>query len=114
MTLSINPSARASSTPRCGYFPPSRYFPDVPACRFLGEVVLSGRELVENLRLTACVLVVAAVLCADQATKASAAARGLVAANPSYALGVVGGSATILIVGALVVLVAFLAFAAYA
>jgi lipoprotein signal peptidase len=58
------------------------------------------------------VLLAGAVLAADQLTKAFAAQRGLVATNPAYALGVVGGAAPVLIAGALVVLVAFLALVA--
>jgi lipoprotein signal peptidase len=56
----------------------------------------------------AVVLIAGAVTAADQLTKGLAANRGLVATNPAYALGVVGGAAPVLIAGALVVLVAFL------
>jgi lipoprotein signal peptidase len=56
--------------------------------------------------------VVAAIVLDDQATKAAAAHAGLVAHNPAYALGVVGGPAPVLIGGTVAVLVAFLAFVA--
>jgi lipoprotein signal peptidase len=56
------------------------------------------------------VLLTGAVVAADQLTKAFAARRGLVATNPAYALGVVGGAAPVLVAGALLALVAFLAF----
>jgi lipoprotein signal peptidase len=51
-------------------------------------------------------------LLADQASKALADRAGLVAHNPDYALGVVGGPAPALIAGTAVVLVAFLALVA--
>jgi len=56
------------------------------------------------------VLVTAAVLLIDQITKLRAARGGMVFVprNPDYAFGVVGGSATVLIVGAVGVLGAFL------
>jgi lipoprotein signal peptidase len=60
------------------------------------------------------VLLAGVVVGADQVTKALAAQRGLVATNPAYALGVVGGPAPALIAGALMVLVAFLALVALA
>jgi lipoprotein signal peptidase len=56
--------------------------------------------------------VVTAVVLDDQLTKSAAAHAGLVAHNPAYALGVVGGPARMLIVGTLLVMVAFIAFVA--
>src|SRR5438067_2429044 len=56
--------------------------------------------------------VVAAIVLDDQLTKAAATQAGLVAHNPSYALGVVGGPAVALIAGTVVVLAAFLWFVA--
>jgi lipoprotein signal peptidase len=56
--------------------------------------------------------VVAAVVLDDQVTKSAAAKAGLVAHNPAYALGVVGGPATLLILGTILVMVAFIAFVA--
>jgi lipoprotein signal peptidase len=60
-------------------------------------------------RIPALVPLTGAIIVADQLTKALAARRGLVATNPAYAFGVVGGPRPALIAGALVVLVAFLA-----
>jgi lipoprotein signal peptidase len=79
----------------------------------LEEAALTDQTFVEHLRMPAVVLLVASVLVADQVTKAAAAARGVVAANPSYALGLFGGPAAILIAVALLVLVAFLALVTY-
>ena len=56
--------------------------------------------------------VVGAVVLDDQLTKAVAQHAGLVAHNPAYALGVVGGPAPLLIVGTIAVLAAFLALVA--
>lgn len=56
--------------------------------------------------------VVGAIVLDDQVTKAAAAHAGLVAHNPSYALGVVGGPEPILIAGTVIVMVAFLALVA--
>ncbi|MDQ1449845.1 MAG: hypothetical protein QOC79_2816 [Actinomycetota bacterium] len=56
--------------------------------------------------------VVGAIVLDDQLTKAAATQAGLVAHNPSYALGVVGGPAGVLIAGTIVVLAAFVAFVA--
>jgi lipoprotein signal peptidase len=56
--------------------------------------------------------VVAAIVLDDQFTKAAATQAGLVAHNPSYALGVVGGPVAVLIVGTIAVLAAFLALVA--
>jgi lipoprotein signal peptidase len=53
--------------------------------------------------------VVGAIVLDDQITKAAAAHAGLVAHNPAYALGVVGGPAPVLIAGTVLVMVAFLA-----
>jgi signal peptidase II len=52
---------------------------------------------------------VGAVVLDDQLTKAAATQAGLVAHNPAYALGVVGGPVPLLIAGTVVVLAAFLA-----
>jgi signal peptidase II len=52
---------------------------------------------------------VGAVVLDDQLTKAAATQAGLVAHNPAYALGVVGGPVPLLIAGTIVVLAAFLA-----
>jgi len=52
--------------------------------------------------------VVTAVVIDDQLTKAVAAHSGLVAHNPAYALGVVGGPAPLLVGGTAVVMIAFL------
>jgi lipoprotein signal peptidase len=63
-------------------------------------------------RRSAGLLVAASVVLIDQVTKAVAAHGGsgmvLPARNPSYALGIVGGPAPVLIIGSLVVLGAFL------
>ena len=67
----------------------------------------SDRTSVKNRRTQVLVLAVA-VVAADQFTKAVAAQQRLVQTNPAYALGVVGGAAPLLIVGALLVLGAFL------
>lgn len=56
--------------------------------------------------------VIAGVVLDDQLTKSVATRAGLVAHNPAYALGVVGGPAGLLIVGTMVVMVAFVAFVA--
>ena len=56
--------------------------------------------------------VVGAIVLDDQLTKAAATQAGLVAHNPSYALGVVGGPAAVLIAGTIAVLAAFVAFVA--
>jgi hypothetical protein len=56
--------------------------------------------------------VVGAIVLDDQLTKAVAARAGMVAHNPSYALGVVGGPVPVLIAGTVVVMVAFLALVA--
>ena len=56
--------------------------------------------------------VVGAIVLDDQLTKAAAARAGLVAHNPSYALGVVGGPVPVLVAGTVVVMVAFLALVA--
>lgn len=56
--------------------------------------------------------VVGAIVLDDQLTKAAATQAGLVAHNPSYALGVVGGPGAVLIAGTIAVLVAFVAFVA--
>ena len=56
--------------------------------------------------------VVGAIVLDDQLTKAAATQAGLVAHNPSYALGVVGGPTGVLIAGTIVVLAAFVAFVA--
>jgi lipoprotein signal peptidase len=56
--------------------------------------------------------VVGAVVLDDQITKSAAARAGLVAHNPAYALGVVGGPARLLIFGTIVVMVAFIALVA--
>jgi lipoprotein signal peptidase len=53
--------------------------------------------------------VVGAIVLDDQITKAAAAHAGLVAHNPAYALGIVGGPAPVLIAGTVLVMVAFLA-----
>ncbi len=58
------------------------------------------------------VAVAGAVVVDDQFMKALAAQRGVVAGNPALAFGVVGGPARLLIVGMIVVLVAFLRFVA--
>ena len=58
------------------------------------------------------VLVAAAVVLDDQITKAIAAHRGLVANNPAYALGVVGGPPLLLCAGTIAVMLAFLVFVA--
>ena len=63
-------------------------------------------------RLSLTVPVVGAVVLDDQLTKAVAAHAGLVAHNPAYALGVVGGPAPLLIVGTVAVMAAFLALVA--
>ncbi len=62
--------------------------------------------------LSLTVPVAGAVVLDDQLTKAVAAHAGLVAHNPAYALGVVGGPAPLLIVGTVAVLAAFLALVA--
>ena len=62
--------------------------------------------------LSLTVPVAGAVVLDDQLTKAVAAHAGLVAHNPAYALGVVGGPAPLLIVGTVAVMVAFLALVA--
>jgi lipoprotein signal peptidase len=63
-------------------------------------------------RRSAGLLVAASVVSVDQVTKTIAAhgASGMVlpARNPSYALGIIGGPAPVLIIGSLVVLCAFL------
>ena len=56
--------------------------------------------------------VVTAVVIGDQLTKAVAAHGGLVAHNPAYALGVIGGPAPLLIAGTAIVLIAFFALIA--
>jgi signal peptidase II len=56
--------------------------------------------------------VAGAVVLDDQLTKAVAQHAGMVAHNPAYALGVVGGPALLLIVGTIAVLAAFLALVA--
>jgi hypothetical protein len=56
--------------------------------------------------------VVGAIVLDDQLTKAAATQAGLVAHNPSYALGVVGGPTAVLIAGTIAVLAAFVAFVA--
>jgi len=56
--------------------------------------------------------VVAAIVLDDQVTKAAAAHAGLVAHNPSYALGVVGGPEPMLIAGTILVMAAFLGLVA--
>ena len=56
--------------------------------------------------------VVTVVVLDDQLTKSVAAHAGLIAHNPAYALGVVGGPARLLIVGTVLVMVAFIAFLA--
>ena len=50
---------------------------------------------------------VGAVVVVDQLTKSLAAHRGLVAGNPGYALGVIGGPAAALVAGTAVVMVVF-------
>jgi lipoprotein signal peptidase len=65
---------------------------------------------VKNRPMQAVVPIAGAVVAADQLTKSIAAHGGLVQTNPAYALGVVGAAAPMLIAGALLVLVAFLAF----
>jgi len=72
----------------------------------------SDRTSVKN-RPTQVFVLAGAVVAADQLTKAVAAHQGLVQRNPAYALGVVGGAAPLLIVGAILVLGAFLAFLAW-
>ncbi|HEY5171609.1 MAG TPA: signal peptidase II [Acidimicrobiia bacterium] len=62
--------------------------------------------------LSLTVPVVGAVVLDDQLTKAVAAHAGLVAHNPAYALGAVGGPAPLLIVGTVAVMAAFLALVA--
>jgi lipoprotein signal peptidase len=52
---------------------------------------------------------VGAVVLDDQLTKAAATQAGMVAHNPSYALGVAGGPVPLLIAGTIVVLAAFVA-----
>jgi hypothetical protein len=56
--------------------------------------------------------VVGAVVLDDQLTKAVATHAGMVAHNPAFALGVVGGPAPLLILGTVAVLAAFLALVA--
>jgi lipoprotein signal peptidase len=56
--------------------------------------------------------VVGAIVLDDQITKAAAAHAGLVAHNPSYALGVVGGPEPLLIAGTVMVMAAFLGLVA--
>jgi lipoprotein signal peptidase len=56
--------------------------------------------------------VVAAIVLDDQVTKAAAAHAGLVAHNPSYALGVVAGPEPLLIAGTILVMAAFLGLVA--
>jgi lipoprotein signal peptidase len=72
------------------------------------EVDLSDRTLVKTRPTHVLVLASGAVIAADQLTKSLAAQRGLVQMNPAYALGVVGGTRPVLVVGALLVLGTFL------
>jgi lipoprotein signal peptidase len=58
-------------------------------------------------RTTAWWAVAAAIVFADQLTKTAASHAGLVAHNPAYALGVVGGPAPALVVGTLIVMAVF-------
>jgi lipoprotein signal peptidase len=57
-------------------------------------------------------VVVAGVVLDDQLTKSAAAHAGLVAHNPAYALGIVDGPERLLILGTMVVMVAFVVFVA--
>ena len=66
----------------------------------------------EHSWISVSVPVVTAVVFDDQLTKAAAAHGGLVAHNPAYALGVIGGPAPLLIAGTAIVMIAFFALIA--